>query len=895
MDLHRPWEESLISQNALEYITTIFFAERSGLERVDEPVSFGVPFPHGKVIRQDQLILTDRFDSPLPLQIQTLNRWPDGSVKWALLDFLASVPASTTVSYQLFHAADAALVRGQNGIVIRQAPDALELDTGDCVFRVNTVVCKPFDQVTVKGVRCLEEGGSQILLIDNAGREYIPRIQAVSTECAGPVRTTLHLRGSFSSAHDPRYADFFARINFYLQSGFTELKFTLRNPRMAHHPNGLWDLGDKGSLYFQDLSIFVEVGTVAAPTVAWSTGLGRPLTEQNCSALEIYQDSSGGQNWRSTNHVNRFGQVTTQFCGFHVRRDKVVVEQGKRALPTVSISAPEKSVTGTIAGFWQNFPKALEVEDRRLALRLFPMQYSDMHELQGGEQKTHMIGLCFASSPVSTSDWFHDRLRPQLSPQWYAETRAFPYVSPRQVMKATGSSIDAAEQLVDSAVEGENTFFDRREIIDEYGWRHFGDLYADHEAIGWTGEHPLVAHYNNQYDVVYGALVQYVRSGNPRWFSLADDLAKHVIDIDIYHTQEDRPAFNGGLFWHTEHYSDAATATHRAYSKANTEGREAHQCGGGPSNEHNYTTGLLLYYFLTGDLLAKETVQGLADWVINLDDERRPIFRLFDRRPTGLCSTTVSRDYHGPGRGCGNSINALLDVYSLTQERHYLTKAEELIRRCIHPQEAIAARNLSDIEHRWSYTVFLQVLGKYLDLKIEYASLDFMYHYARQSLLHYAKWMMEHEVPYSQVLDRVEIPTETWPAQDIRKSNVFKFAARYADEPLRSQLLERAKFFFEACLRDLSSFDTCRLTRPIVLLMTNAFVYSAPSEPVEIPSSETCEIYNFGKPKKFIPHLYELYKAREWMLRSLDAFQRRKKSLMNYFVQTGRACGGARG
>ena len=70
--------------------------------------------------------------------------------------------------------------------------------------------------------------------------------------------------------------------------------------------------------------------------------------------------------------------------------------------------------------------------------------------------------------------------------------------------------------LVDIAIKGENTFFDRREIIDEYGWRNFGDLYADHEAVGHPGLHPLVSHYNNQYDVIYGAVVQYARSGDRR-------------------------------------------------------------------------------------------------------------------------------------------------------------------------------------------------------------------------------------------------------------------------------------------------------------------------------------------------------------------------------------------
>src|SRR5690606_15527860 len=98
-------------------------------------------------------------------------------------------------------------------------------------------------------------------------------------------------------------------------------------------------------------------------------------------------------------------------------------------------------------------------------------------------------------------------------------------------------------------------------------------------------------------------------------------------------------------------------------------------------NEHNYTSGLMLWHFLTGNPDMAEAVLSLADFVIAMDDGSRTIFRLFDTGPTGNASKTVSLDYHGPGRGAGNSINALLDAFWLTKERHYLSKAEELIRR----------------------------------------------------------------------------------------------------------------------------------------------------------------------------------------------------------------------
>jgi hypothetical protein len=138
-----------------------------------------------------------------------------------------------------------------------------------------------------------------------------------------------------------------------------------------------------------------------------------------------------------------------------------------------------------------------------------------------------------------------------------------------------------------------------------------------------------------------------------------------------------------------------------------------------------------------------------------------------------------------------------------------------------------------------------------------------MYGYARASLLHYAQWMLEHEVPYATVFDRVEIPTETWPAQDIRKSNVLEFAAKHADEPLRTAFLQKAAYFFQACISDLRSFETCTLTRPLVLLMANAcrhtYFQLHPDERAPRPD----RVYDYGNPRPFTPRLSELYHAKE--------------------------------
>ncbi|MDH4062792.1 MAG: hypothetical protein OEW19_00220, partial [Acidobacteriota bacterium] len=318
---------------------------------------------------------------------------------------------------------------------------------------------------------------------------------------------------------------------------------------------------------------------------------------------------------------------------------------------------------------------------------------------------------------------------------------------------------------------------------------------------------------------VAGFAMQFMRTGDLRWWELMDDLARHVADIDVYHTDGDKAAYNRGLFWHTAHYVDAGLATHRTYPRA------PGVLGGGLSNEHNYAMGLVLHYFLIGDPLSAASAAGLASWVIAMDDGSRTVFRWLARSATGLASQTASADYHGPGRGVGHSVLALLAGHQLTGDGALLSKAEELIQRVVHPADDIPARNLLDAERRWSYTAFLQALGYYLQYKAERGESDAMYNYVRASLLHYARWMAEHEYPYLDKPEILEYPTETWAAQDLRKSDVFYLAAAEATSAERDRFVERGSFFSRVSIDALRAMPTRRLTRPIVLLLSHGWLH----------------------------------------------------------------------
>jgi hypothetical protein len=150
--------------------------------------------------------------------------------------------------------------------------------------------------------------------------------------------------------------------------------------------------------------------------------------------------------------------------------------------------------------------------------------------------------------------------------------------------------------------------------------------------------------------------------------------------------------------------------------------------------------------------------------------------------------------------------------------------------------------------------MFLQALGKYLDWKADCGELDDMYAFGRASLVAYAAWMAIHERPFLDQAQRLEHPTETWVAQDMRKSEVFKLASLHVTPAERTRLLERSQFFFEYCVRTLHEMPTKSLTRPVVLLLSNGFSHAYFHGNMEVVGpTPVSAATDFGVPERFIP------------------------------------------
>ncbi|MEP7304803.1 MAG: hypothetical protein ABJA98_04725 [Acidobacteriota bacterium] len=811
--------------------------------RRNEPIRLGVPLGRGTLHDAGRLSLSGPGGRPRPVAGRALDRWSDGSIRWLLLDLHVDHDGLDHQQACELHLDIQTSAPIAPALSVSDAEGTITIDTGAARFRLRAGGSFPFDAVLAQGASTLDVAATGLTIDDARHGPCTVAISDLVVEETNELRAVVRADGWASSPRGDQLIRIVTRMHFFTGSPTVRFEVTLRNPQRAVHAGGRWELGDAGSILIRDATMTFAQPPSTLPEIQCSPEIGIAVGTSS-GDVELYQDSSGGEHWNASTHVNRDGAVPLTFRGYRLRTGSLRT-QGLRATPIVTLADGSRHLSVAMPQFWQNFPKALEASGRTLSLRLFPRHCEGGHELQGGEQKTHTFFVAFARDRISEPAlaWARQPLLARATPADYCASGALSYLMP-----VAAHAGDAHRRLVDAAIDGDDTIDAKRERIDEYGWRHFGDWYADHEAVFHSGPRPLISHYNNQYDAIAGCTYQFMRSGDPRWWTHLSDLAAHVADIDVYHTDADKAAYNHGLFWHTLHYVDAGRATHRAYPRVEGVG------GGGPSNEHNYARGMMLHYFLTGDAISRDTAVGLAEWVIAMDDGRATIFRWLARGATGLASSTFSPTYHGPGRGAAYSIDALLVGYQLTGNGRFVEEADTLIRRCIHPADDIQARGLLDRERRWSYTVFLSMLGRYLDFKIECGSLDAMYAYARSSLLAYARWMAIHEYPYLDRPEELEYPTETWAAQELWKSDVFGFAARHADEAERAVFLERSGFFFDRSVDTLSRLATRTLTRPVALLLGRGFLYPYLQHHAETPTpAPNGSFTDIGYPGTFVP------------------------------------------
>ena len=156
-----------------------------GAFRRNEPVTFGVPLPRGWCAAVERLRLRSDPAVDVPLQAQALERWPDGSIRWALLDFQASRGRGAAAAYTLAVAPNPS--PAATGITVGQADGSIAIDTGVATFVLTAagelLANSPGGNAPLASCR--------LRILDEQGQEVASNSVRMTREVDGPLRAVV--------------------------------------------------------------------------------------------------------------------------------------------------------------------------------------------------------------------------------------------------------------------------------------------------------------------------------------------------------------------------------------------------------------------------------------------------------------------------------------------------------------------------------------------------------------------------------------------------------------------------------------------------------------------------------------------------------------------------------
>ena len=526
-------------------------------ERHSAPVRSGVPFPQGVLGSSRTMCLFDPSGNEVALQTRTLGRWPDGTVKWALVDFQADVGALSEAEYTLEYGGAVSRGTCETPLRVSENGDEIVVETGRLRIRWDRSEFGPFSEITRGGERYID--GSEIVVTGTDGREYRSanaKAESLEIEESGPVHCIVRAEGSHVSDEGGKLLRSVFRVHAYAGAGYVRVDHTFEN--------------DISETAFTDIeSMYLRIETAEG-------------ADESSEVVQTHDNRSV---------VNgRVGEARLRGYG---RVGDVEVE---------------------VADFWQQYPKSLRTSAEGIEIGLCPsIGESDyrvdeeeeyklyfylrdgMYRFREGMSKTHTMyvgeGVGDGVSPLSA----------QASVEWNCESGAFGEITP-----GTNGRFSEYEE---KAVQVFGEYLEDRDSGRDYGMLNYGDYFAGNRTWG-----------NTEYDTGFVAFLQWARSGDLKYFEEACRASIHHRDVDTCHVSSD-PGRIGGVYRHSighvgEYYSyedraaPAVTLDDEGFKKRS-------QSGGVPwgtfTVSHTWIDGFLLHYFLTGDRRSFKTAVEVAD------------------------------------------------------------------------------------------------------------------------------------------------------------------------------------------------------------------------------------------------------------------------------------------
>jgi len=187
------------------------------------PVTGGVPFPKGALQSVENVRVLDSAGSELPLQVTRLAVWPDGSVKWALIDTVL-VPADGK-ALTLEYGTGVTRAPVEDPLEVEATPTSVRITGGGVTATVTKAGGGVVDALTLAGREIFPSGKGARLVLNTmrvpagASETSLPThsfsswdpsavidegkvsIDELTLEATGPLRVTVLIRGKVLLSH----------------------------------------------------------------------------------------------------------------------------------------------------------------------------------------------------------------------------------------------------------------------------------------------------------------------------------------------------------------------------------------------------------------------------------------------------------------------------------------------------------------------------------------------------------------------------------------------------------------------------------------------------------------------------------------------------------------------
>ncbi|WP_277345814.1 beta-L-arabinofuranosidase domain-containing protein [Paenibacillus sp. HB172176] len=498
----------------------LYFEKLSKFERKAEPCSISIPFRQGAVMPSSEITIMDGSEA-VATQGRVTAQWPDGSVKWMLLHFMADLPAGESKSFTCKPHVRTTFPARPVNVVMGEPDGECFINTGELQVNLRGARGKGLFHSLHRrnGIRMEESIGPEIQ--DRNGCRYVPEINARGWTVleAGPVRAVVQSQGVHVGADGRQWFDFEARVYAYAGKPWLRVEYQIINKQPEREQ----------LIRSLEMAWRSHRKTIADGNI--EMGLGR-----SNYATTIYRGETGSR----LSHC-----ITAESLLSEANEHNPEVFYG-----TFWGAWAERGVGGfavTVHQAQQNFPKQLDIADTGVRVGLIPEGSNVI--MRQGMAKTHRFFL-HLFEPGETMEQVNVRSlqfqmpdQPVLDSMVYEEAGVMEQLS---VLRMNDEAERALSMLADSRMRA-------------YGMLHWGDgPDPDYSAQGdgnivWS---------NNEYDLPHSAMHLYARKGDRKDLSALLVAAEHWMDVDICHFSKDPLRHLGQLIPSADHASGEPAVWH---------------------------------------------------------------------------------------------------------------------------------------------------------------------------------------------------------------------------------------------------------------------------------------------------------------------------------------------